>query len=75
MYITRIEIRLNLISYRDFMNSNLMEDWSWFFSLKKTKFSWNIDLILVTETFNGKSFFFVSNHTFDPSVQDEKTVQ
>ena len=72
VYIIRIKIRLNLIRYMDFMNSNLMQDWSWFFSLKKTKFSWNIDLILVTETFNGKSFFLFLIILLTPVFRKEK---
>ena len=60
LYVVRIKIRLNLIRYiNSVINSKLMQDKICFFFLfvGKTKFSWNTDLILITETSNGKQLF------------------
>ena len=60
LYVVRIKIRLNLIRYiNSVINSKLMQDKICFFFLfvGKTKFSWNTDLILITETSNGEQLF------------------
>lgn len=73
LYAIRIK-RLDWISLGKWILLLLTANWcktKFVFSVKKIKFSWNVDLILVTVISNGK-LLFASNHTFDPNVQDGK---